>query len=124
MEEGSKKKRKIIRKWREECWARTFSLFKDFNLQRLQCNQEESTEEEEVKQQQRMMIVEDLTKKIRTEERMDAKNMWWVSELLAADSGRGWIHNRRGRYCAESGDEKERREGKDGGNCISTRWRK
>ena len=72
MEEGSKNKRKI-RKWREECWARTYSLFKDFNLQRLQRNQEESTEEEEVKQQQRMMIMKDLTKKIRTEEKWTLK---------------------------------------------------
>ena len=42
-----------IRKWREDCWARTFSLFRECNLQRLQSKQEESTEEEEMKQQQR-----------------------------------------------------------------------
>ena len=38
-----------------------------------------------MKQQQKMMIMEDLTKKIRSKGRMDAKSRWWVSELLAAD---------------------------------------
>ena len=69
-----------IKKWREGCWARIFSLFKELKLQRLQCN---STEEEETKQQQRMAILNNLIKKIRSEERVDAKNRWWVSELLA-----------------------------------------
>ena len=88
------RKNKIYRtkKWREDCWARTFSLFDELNLQRLQCNQEESTEEEEMKQQQRMMTIKNLTKKIRSEGRMDAKNTWWVSELLAADCGKAWDH--------------------------------
>ena len=54
-------------------------------MQRLQSKQEELTEEEEMKQQQRMAVMKDLIKKIRSKGRMDAKNRWWVSELLAKD---------------------------------------
>ena len=61
-------------------------------MQRLQSKQEESTEEEEMKQQQRMMIMKDLTEKIRSKGRIDAKNRWWVSELLAAECEKVWIH--------------------------------
>ena len=53
-----------------------------YNLQRLQSKQEESAEEEEMKQQQRMKIRRDLTKKIRSKGRVDAKRRWWVSELV------------------------------------------
>ena len=74
-----------IRKWGEDCWARIFSLFREYSLQRLESKPEESTEEEERKKQQRMKIMKDLTKKIRSKERMDAESRWWVSELLAAD---------------------------------------
>ena len=42
-----------IRKWREDCWARIFALFREYNLQRLQSKQEELAEEEEMKQQQK-----------------------------------------------------------------------
>ena len=42
----------------------------------------ESIEEEEMKQQ-RMVIMKDLIRKIRSKERVDAENRWWVSELLA-----------------------------------------
>ena len=35
-----------IGRWREGCWARIFSLFREYNLQRLQSKQEESTEGE------------------------------------------------------------------------------
>ena len=45
-----------------------------------------------MKQQQRMMIQKDLTMEIRSKGRMDAKNRWWVSELLAADSEKAWLH--------------------------------
>ena len=75
-----------MRKRWEDCWARLFSLFREYNLLRLQSKQEELTEEEEMKQQQRMAIMKDLIKKIRSKGRMDAKNPWWVSELLAKDS--------------------------------------
>ena len=84
---GSKKYRK---KWREDCWARIFALFREYNLQRLQSKQEESAEEEEMKQQQRFM--KDLTKKISPKGRMDAESRWWVTELLVADCEKAWIH--------------------------------
>ena len=54
--------------------------------------QEESTEEEEMKQQQRMAIMEGLIKKIRSKGSMDAKNCWWVAELLAKDCEKEWTH--------------------------------
>ena len=41
-----------MRKWREDCLARIFALFREYNLQRLQSKQEESTEGEEMKQLQ------------------------------------------------------------------------
>ena len=85
------------------------------NLQRLQRRQEESAEEEEMTQQIKMKIMKDVTKKIRSKGRMDAKNRWWVTELLAADSV---DPSRMGRHHAEivrvvGRDEKEGRDGKD-----------
>ena len=68
-----KNKNQRTRKWRDDCWAGNFSLFRIYNLQRLQSMHEDSTEEEEMKQQQGMNIMKDLTKKIRSEGRMDAK---------------------------------------------------
>ena len=50
------------------CWARLFSLFREYNLQRRQSNQEEQTKDEEMKQQQRMANMKDLIKKIKTKE--------------------------------------------------------
>ena len=61
-------------------------------MQRLQSKQEESTEEEDMKQQQRMVIMKCLRRKIRSKGRMDVKSRWWVSELLAADCEKAWIH--------------------------------
>ena len=45
-----------------------------------------------MKQQQRMVIMKALIRKIRSRGRMDAENRWWVSELLAADCEKAWIH--------------------------------
>ena len=45
-----------------------------------------------MKQQQRKKIMTDLTKKIRSKRRMDAESRWWVTELLAADCEKAWIH--------------------------------
>ena len=71
--------------------ARIF-VFSEYNLQRLQNKQEESAEEGEMKQQQRMKIVKDSRKKIRSKGRMDAESRWWVTELLAADCEKAWMH--------------------------------
>ena len=53
---------------------------------------EDSTEGEEVKRQQRMKIMRDMTKKIRSKERIDANNRWWVAEVLAVDCDKAWLH--------------------------------
>ena len=45
-----------------------------------------------MKQQRRMKIMKNLTKKIRSKAIMDAKNRWWVTGLLAADSEKARIH--------------------------------
>ena len=72
--------------------ARIFSLFREYNLHRLQSKPEESTAEEEMKQHQRMAIMRDRIKKIRSKGRMDAKNRWWVSEWLAEDCEKAWTY--------------------------------
>ena len=72
--------------------GKNFLLVWRYNLQRQQSKQEEQTEEEEMKQQRRMAIMKDLIKKIRSKGRMDAKNRWWVGELLVADCEKAWIH--------------------------------
>ena len=36
--------------------------------------------------------MKDMTRKISTKDRMDANNSWWVSELLAADCEKAWLH--------------------------------
>ena len=54
------------RKWREDCWARIFALFREYNLQRLQNMHEDSTEGEEITRQESMKVMKDVTKKIRS----------------------------------------------------------
>ena len=81
-----------IRKRREDCWARIFALFREYNLQRRQSMHGDSTEEEEMRRQQRMKVMKDMTRIIRSKERMDAENRWWVAELLAADCEKAWLH--------------------------------
>ena len=85
------------RKWREDFWARIFSLFRECNLQRLQSMQEELDEVEESKQQKRLKIMKDLTKKIRSEDRMDAESRWWVTELFCGRMSEGVGPSRMGR---------------------------
>ena len=51
-----------IRKWRADCWAGIFALFREYNLQRLQRMREDSTEGEEMTRQQRMKVMKDVTK--------------------------------------------------------------
>ena len=63
---------------------------REYNLQRLRSKQEETTVKEETKQQQRMAIMK--IKKIRSKGSTDAKNGWWVAELLAMDCEKAWTH--------------------------------
>ena len=39
-----------------------------------------------------MKAMKDMMKTIRSRGKMDAENRWWVSELLAADFQKAWIH--------------------------------
>ena len=55
--------------------------------------QEGQTEEEEMRQQQRMKVMKDMTRKNRAKGRMDANSSWWVSQLLAADCEKAWLHS-------------------------------
>ena len=43
--------------------------------------------------------MKDMTKKIRSKERMDAHNRWWVADLLAADCEKAWLHQERKKPC-------------------------
>ena len=43
-----------------------------------------------------MKVLKDMTKKIRSKERMVAENRRWVAELLAADCEKTWIHPEEG----------------------------
>ena len=54
--------------------------------------QESQTEEEEMRQQQRMKVMTDMTKNVKSKGRLDANNSWRVSELLAADCKKAWLH--------------------------------
>ena len=80
-----------IRKWGEDCWARIFALFREYNLQRRHCMDEYSTEED-MRRQQRMNVMKCMSKKIRSKERMYADNRRWVAELVAADCEKEWFH--------------------------------
>ena len=61
-------------------------------MQRLENMHEDSTEGEETKRQQGMKIMQDMTKKIGSNGRMDGENRRWVAELLAADCEKAWLH--------------------------------
>ena len=39
-----------------------------------------------------MVIMKDLIRKVRSKGRVDAKSRYWVSELLAVDCEKAWIH--------------------------------
>ena len=54
---------------------------------------EGSTKEEEMKQQQRMKAMKDMIRKTEAKGREDANGSWWVSELLAADCEKAWLHS-------------------------------
>ena len=64
----------------EDCRARIFALFREYNLQRRQSMHEDSTDQEEMRRQQRMKVMKDMTKKLRSKRRMDAGKRWWVAE--------------------------------------------
>ena len=66
---------------------------RESTLQRSNDMQASKTEEDEMRQwQQRMKTMTDMIRKIKAKDRMDADNSWWVSELLAADCMKAWLH--------------------------------
>ena len=69
-----------------------FHLVRRIQSQGLQSMHEDSTEGEEMRRQQRMKDMKDMTKKIRSKERMDAANRQWVAELQAADCEKASLH--------------------------------
>ena len=82
-----------VRKWEEDCWARIFALFKEYNLQRRQSMHEDSTEESENEEAaMNEGHMKEMTKKIRSKVRMDAENRWCVGDLLAANCEKAWIY--------------------------------
>ena len=72
----------------ENCWARIFSCVREYNVQRKQGMQDSQAEKGEVRQQQRMKVTRD-----RAKGRMDANDSWCVSEVLAADCEKAWLHS-------------------------------
>ena len=53
---------------------------------------ESQTEKEEMREQRRINMTTDMTMKIKSKGRMDANNSWWVSDLMAADRKKTWLH--------------------------------
>ena len=70
----------------------------------------------------------DLTKKIGSKGRMDAKNRWWVTELLAADCEKAWIHpgweDTMQKWFEVLEEMKKRTRRKRWRKCTNTKWRK
>ena len=70
-------KKQEKRKWAEDCWARIFPLFREYNLRHLQSMQEGSAEEGEMKQQRRMKDTKGMTRNI------GAKREKWMQRTSA-----------------------------------------
>ena len=74
------------RKWGEDCWARIFLWFRGYELQRRKGVQERQTENEEMRQQQVIKIRTDMTRKIKSKVRMDAKKQLAVGDRNGSGS--------------------------------------
>ena len=75
--------RKTLRRG-QGCWARIFSWLREYSLHRNKSMKAGETVKDGIKQQQSMEIMADMTKKIKVNGKMFAKNSWWDSDLLAA----------------------------------------
>ena len=80
------------RKWSEDCLARIFSWFKEYDLLRKQGMQESQTGKEKMRQQHRMTVMTHMASKINSKSRVGASSSWSVSELLVADCQQAWLH--------------------------------
>ena len=76
----------------EDCWAKVFSLFRKYNLERRKGMQESRTGKDEMKQQQRMKIIAEMIRNIKAEGRMDANSSWRVSDRFASVCGEAWLN--------------------------------
>ena len=74
----------------EDYWARIFSRFREYNLQRKQCMQEGSTEEEEMKQEQRLKAVKDMIRKNRMQATVGGLLSCWLPTAKKCGSIREW----------------------------------
>ena len=83
-----KNERYKIRKCGEDCWARFFLVLRI----QLGAFAKQAGGVGERRRRERMKPVKNLTKKIRSKGRTDARNRWWVSELLAEDCEKAWTH--------------------------------
>ena len=90
MEESALKQEIQTKKVERRLLDKNFPLcFREYNLQRPQSKQDESTEEEEMNNNG---YYERSDEEIRSQGRMDAKDRWWVAEILATDCEKVWIH--------------------------------
>ena len=78
--------------WREDCWVRISSWFREYVSQRKQALKVGDTLEEEIKQQERMRILLKMIKKIKKVGMIDTKSSWWVTGLLASDRDRNCLN--------------------------------
>ena len=127
MEEGAPKQQIQNKKVVRRLLGNNFSLFREYNLQRLQSKPEESTEEEEMKQQQRMMNRTDLRRK----NQVKRKTGRWepMVRLLRCQTvrKRGFTQDGKTQYRnGFSGWRRRKRRTRRTiwRKCISTRWRK
>ena len=80
------------RKWRQDCWARIFSWFRESSFQRNKVMQAGRMEEEDVKQHERMAVKASMMRKMKAKSRLDVQSSWLVSDLLAAVCKKKWLH--------------------------------
>ena len=106
MEASTKKQEVQNRNVERRVLGNIFASFKEHTLQRLISMHEDSTEGEEMKRQQRMKIMKDMTKKIRSKERM-----------LTTDGG--WLIGRR-RTARKLGSMQDGKTRRKIGSCIIT----
>ena len=87
------------RKWSDDCWARFFSWFREYDLQRKQGMKGEPDgkggDEAAAKDEGH-----DRYDRTNPKGKMDANNSWWVSELLVGDCQKSVAQPRMGRHYA------------------------
>ena len=67
-------------------------MFREYNLQHLQKQAGLVNKRRRDEAAAKNEDLEGFNEEIRSRGRMDAENRWWVTELLAADCEKAWIH--------------------------------